>query len=57
MGIICEEVSLKIILLFHKVVVIFVKENWSNKTETLPIYDILNTTFLNSLFMSIWKPN
>jgi hypothetical protein len=38
MGIICEKISLKIILLFHKVVVIFVKENWSNKSETLPIY-------------------
>jgi hypothetical protein len=36
MGIICEKVSLKIILFFHKVVVIFVKENWSNKFDHLP---------------------
>jgi len=38
MGIICEKISLKNIPLFDSLVVIFVKENWSNKSETLPIY-------------------
>jgi len=36
MGIICEKISSKIIPLFHQVVVIFVKENWNNKFDTLP---------------------